>query len=130
MPLTPQPDDISDPYWAAARVGRLCLPACSHCGGVDFPPYPRCSTCFGDVTWTDVSGDVHILGVARITRSFSSADLPIPYDVMVARLDQHPSVLLWGSRPVGDVCFHPGDAACVAFCDASGWPCLTFEPRR
>lgn len=77
-----------------------------------------------------MSGDVHILGVARITRSFSSADLEIPYDVMIARLDQYPSVLLWGSRPAGDAGFNPGDGARVSFRDASGWPCLTFVPRR
>jgi uncharacterized protein len=53
----PAPDDVTRPYWEAARRGELRIMRCSGCGGHRHPPTPTCPECGGvDVEWASLSG--------------------------------------------------------------------------
>ncbi|MCV7278102.1 Zn-ribbon domain-containing OB-fold protein [Mycolicibacterium flavescens] len=41
-------DQVSEPYWAAARQGRLLIAKCRPCGRVHHYPRPFCPHCWSD----------------------------------------------------------------------------------
>jgi uncharacterized OB-fold protein len=54
----PQPDltDLTRPFWAAAREGRLVMQKCSRCGTSTFHPKPWCIECgCRALEWTDTA---------------------------------------------------------------------------
>jgi len=38
-------DHLSEPFWAAAKDDRLCVPKCTNCGTFRLPPSAYCFTC-------------------------------------------------------------------------------------
>lgn len=56
IPPTPQPDDLTRPYWAGARRGELRMQRCCECGEYQHPPRPHCMLCGSDVAWEKLSG--------------------------------------------------------------------------
>ncbi|MDP6345704.1 MAG: Zn-ribbon domain-containing OB-fold protein [Alphaproteobacteria bacterium] len=53
----PEPDADSAPYWQGCREHRLLLRRCTDCGGVQFPPGPRCPDCGARThDWVEASG--------------------------------------------------------------------------
>jgi uncharacterized protein len=38
-------DAITEPFWIAAKEGRLTAPKCTSCGTFRFPPTPFCPSC-------------------------------------------------------------------------------------
>lgn len=113
----PEPDDLTRPYWEAARNGRSVLPRCSSCGRFDLPPDIVCRRCGSTNpcwTWEPVSGR----GALRSWTVARQAFLPgidTPYvlaDVeldeqddlrTIARLDgAEPDALRIGDRVVTD----------------------------
>jgi uncharacterized OB-fold protein len=50
-------DTHTEPFWAAAREGRLVAPRCADCGTFRLPPSPFCPNCQSQrVDWTELSG--------------------------------------------------------------------------
>ena len=45
MAVVPGMTELTAPYWAAAREGRLVVPECRSCRQVWHPPLPRCPHC-------------------------------------------------------------------------------------
>jgi len=57
-PREPAADAALEPYWAAAREGRLLLKRCGACGKVHYYPRPLCPFCMsGDTEWLEATGD-------------------------------------------------------------------------
>ena len=86
----PVPDEVTEPYWAAAREGRLTAPRCTSCGALFFPPRPRCPTCLADeVAWETLSGRgvVHTFTVVRQAPHPAFAD-DVPYVIAVIEADE------------------------------------------
>jgi len=53
----PQPTPETEPFWTAAREGRLDLPKCDACGEAFFYPRLACPRCAStDVSWITASG--------------------------------------------------------------------------
>jgi uncharacterized OB-fold protein len=49
-------DHLSQPFWEAAKAGRLSVPHCGACGRHRLPPLPFCRHCqSGDMRWRDVA---------------------------------------------------------------------------
>lgn len=55
-PPQPLPDVDSEPFWAAARDGRLALCRCRDCRGWLQPPLERCRRCGGETGFETASG--------------------------------------------------------------------------
>lgn len=54
--VIPQPDEVSAPYWEAARRHELQIQRCA-CGTFQHPPAASCRHCQGtDLRWTPISG--------------------------------------------------------------------------
>ncbi len=50
-------DTALEPYWQAAREGRLLLKKCEDCGQVHYYPRPLCPFCMSaNTTWLEASG--------------------------------------------------------------------------
>ena len=57
----PQPDDLTAPYWDAARKHELHIQRCTNCAEYQHPPFAYCRQCnSGDLDWTRISGRGHI----------------------------------------------------------------------
>jgi uncharacterized protein len=53
----PQANELSRPYWEAARQGQLVLQKCGQCGTVRHYPRLLCDRCHSrEVAWTPASG--------------------------------------------------------------------------
>lgn len=53
----PSPDEVTSPYWEAARNHRLVVPKCASCARWQWPPTGRCDHCGSTRRdWTELSG--------------------------------------------------------------------------
>lgn len=76
----------TEPFWQAAKQGRLATPQCADCGAFRLPPTPFCPGCQSKaVNWKELSGDatvysfavVHgIPGMPELTLVAAVVDLP------------------------------------------------------
>lgn len=98
-PPQPLPDVDSEPFWAAARDGRLALCRCRDCRGWLQPPLERCRHCGGETGFETASGtgEVYSYIVVRHPSVPAFAHL-LPY--VVALVDLAEGVRLPG-RLVG-----------------------------
>ncbi len=55
--VIPQPDEVSSPYWEAARRHELKIQRCGSCSAYQHPPASNCRCCqSADMRWTQLSG--------------------------------------------------------------------------
>ena len=55
--VIPQPDEVSAPYWEAARRHELRIQRCGSCGAYQHPPAANCRSCQAtDLRWTQIGG--------------------------------------------------------------------------
>jgi uncharacterized OB-fold protein len=55
--VIPQPDEVSSPYWEAARRHELLIQRCGSCSAYQHPPAVSCRCCQDtDLQWTQISG--------------------------------------------------------------------------
>ena len=91
----PTADAETEPYWEAARQGRLLIRRCTACGKAHFYPRRFCPSCWS----TDVEGETAGGGAALYTWSVvHSNDLPpfrerLPYVAAVVDLDEGPRMM-------------------------------------
>ncbi len=53
----PTPDDLTQPYWDAAKQYELHMQNCGNCGNLQFSPEQKCLKCGGvNLSWKQVSG--------------------------------------------------------------------------
>jgi uncharacterized OB-fold protein len=63
----PVPSPSSQPYWDAAREGRLALPRCTSCDRLVYPPLPDCPDCDGgELRYEDLSGRGRVHAVTTV----------------------------------------------------------------
>ncbi|MEP6623150.1 MAG: Zn-ribbon domain-containing OB-fold protein [Acidimicrobiia bacterium] len=91
----PQPDLETQPFWDAARAGRLSIKHCNSCDQHHFYPRPFCPHCWSeDVEWVDASGRATLYTWSVVHRN----DLPpfpdrIPYVAAVVDLAEGPRMM-------------------------------------
>lgn len=115
----PEPDDVSAPYWQAARDRQLVVQVCRPCGSAQFPPDLVCHRCLGDeLAFQAVTGDGIVYSFAIYTRSFDPA-FDVPYALALVDLADRPEV-----RLMTNIVETPLDEITVGMAVE-----VTFEPR-
>ena len=91
----PQPDLETQPFWDAARDGRLLIKRCAACEQFHFYPRPFCPHCWSDaVEWVEASGRATLYTWSVVRRN----DLPpfpdrVPYVAAIVDLDEGPRMM-------------------------------------
>ena len=91
----PTPDLETQPYWDAARDGKLLIKRCNACGRAHFYPRPFCPHCWSeDVEWHEASGRATLYTFTIVRRN----DLPpfperVPYVAAVVDLAEGPRMM-------------------------------------
>jgi uncharacterized OB-fold protein len=86
----PQSDLETQPYWDAAREGRLLVKECHGCGQTFFYPRTYCPTCWSsDTDWKEASGRGTVYTFTIVRQN----DLPpfnerVPYVVAIVELEE------------------------------------------
>ena len=77
-----------EPYWEAARAGRLLLKQCADCGKTHYYPRPLCPFCMSANTeWLEASGDGSIYSWSVERRGTP------PYAIAFVSLPEGPTLL-------------------------------------
>jgi uncharacterized OB-fold protein len=95
----PVPNELSKPFWDAARERVLAMQRCQACGHFQHPPYPTCVNCMSvDLTFEPVEGKGAIYAYTIMyhtgDKRFASA---VPYASIIVELDQAPGALMAGN---------------------------------
>jgi uncharacterized OB-fold protein len=92
--------DLTRPFWAAAREGRLVLQKCQRCGTFNFHPKPWCVDCGNrDLVWTDAKpfGTIYSFTISRtVAMNFPGWEAELPVLMCLIDLDD-------GARMYGQV---------------------------
>ena len=84
----PRPTELSEPYWAACREGRLTVQRCKSCDGYVFIPQPCCGTCLSeDLEWVESSGRGMLYSFTTVYRP-QQPTFEVPYTVIVVELEE------------------------------------------
>jgi len=90
----PLPDEVSLPYWEAARDHRLVVQVCRECRAAQFPPDLVCHACLGaDLDFEESAGRGQLYTFAVYTRAFDAA-FEVPYVLALVDLVDRPGVRL------------------------------------
>lgn len=92
---------VDDPFWEAAREGRLIFQQCDDCSYIRWPAAGVCPECLSrGWAWADVEGTGTVWSHVVYHRAYSKSGLsPIPYNVVLIELDCGPRLI---SRLVGE----------------------------
>lgn len=124
---SPQPNELSRPYWEAAADGRLVLQCCTACGKVRHYPRVLCDSCYSDAAhWKPASGrgTLHSWTVAHHAfHPAFAADLP--YTLVTVDLEDGVRAL---GRWRGDAALALGQAVQGRFEARAGGVDLVFVP--
>ena len=84
---TPELNPEVEPFFAAAKEGRLLLKRCLSCGEAHHYPRAQCPFCFGDTEWTEASGEGEIYACTVLRRA------KVPYAVAYVTLAEGPRMM-------------------------------------
>lgn len=92
MPDKPVPpmDPWTEPYWAAAREGRLLIQRCQSCDRNIFYPRISCPFCFsGELEWVEASGRGTVYSFSVVKNNSPSAFMAdMPFVIAIVRLEE------------------------------------------
>jgi uncharacterized protein len=95
-PARPIPDTSGalEPFFAAARAGRLVVQRCAGCGALRFPPRELCSACLSTAaTWQEVSGRGEIFSYNVMHQIYHPGfAASVPYAVVSVKLAEGPKI--------------------------------------
>jgi len=99
----PHPNEISQPFWDAAKRHELQIQRCNACGAHIFYPREACSECLAaDLIWIPVSGKgtLYSYTIAQAPTHPAFAD-DVPYVIAIVALEEGPHITtnLVGCRP-------------------------------
>jgi uncharacterized OB-fold protein len=92
----PVADEISAPFWEAARERRLVIQRCSDCGYYNHPPRPFCDACLSQrLAFESVSGrgSIYTFTVMH-QRDVSGFENEAPFINIVVELAEQPMLLM------------------------------------
>lgn len=127
----PEATPETQPFWDAAREGRLLIKRCGSCGEAHYPPRGPCPFCHAPETaWEEASGTGRIYSFS-IMRVGPGA----PYAIAYVELDEGPRMLTnivaaeGESAPPASLAI--GDEVCLTFTETEegGPPVPMFGPR-
>ncbi|MET7841374.1 Zn-ribbon domain-containing OB-fold protein [Streptomyces sp. NPDC005356] len=89
----PVPTELTEPFWAAARQGKLVVPQCSDCGLRFFVPEPACPGCLSrSWTYQPSSGSGTVYSVTVVHRA-PGPGFEVPFALAVVDLDDGATML-------------------------------------
>ena len=122
----------SEPFWQAARAGRLIIPRCRACGRNSFYPRPSCPFCFSDeLEWIECSGRGTVYSFTVVTNNAPSAFMAdLPFVIAIVRLEEGVQMLtnIVDCRPEALCCDMPVEVTFARLTDEMTLP--KFRPRR
>lgn len=94
MKVLPVPNELTAPYWDAAREHRLAIQRCA-CGRLAHPPVARCPACAGnDFSWPTMSGRATVYAFTVVHHSVHPVSAgATPYVVALVELDEGPRIV-------------------------------------
>ena len=98
---TPATTDLTQPFWDAARQGRLAIQRCQDCSYYNHPPRPLCDRCLSDrLAFEDVSGSGTVWSYTVMhQKSVAGFEESVPYLTALIELDEQPMLLLPSNLP-------------------------------
>lgn len=98
MPV-PQVEPLTEPFWAAARDGRLVVQRCTDCGTFRHLPHVLCAACQSAAyDWVESAGRGTVFTYTVVTHPVHAATAAVvPYNVVVVELDDCGGVLVPGN---------------------------------
>lgn len=91
----PKVDDLTRPFWEAARRHELLLQRCKQCGEYRYPPGFTCPECLSDdLEWVKASGRGTIYTWTVFHKVYHPAfAAEAPYPVIAVELDEGPRMI-------------------------------------
>ena len=84
----PQPTELSEPYWEAARRGELLYVRCRSCSTLFFPPLEACISCQSqDLAWEPSAGRGTVY-TYTVLHGAPSAGFPVPSVLAIIDVDE------------------------------------------
>lgn len=95
MPV-PVIEPLTEPFWAAAREGRLVIQRCRDCGTFRHLPHVLCAVCRSSAhDWVESAGRGTVFTYTIVTHPVHGAVIDVvPYAVVVVELDDCGNVLV------------------------------------
>jgi uncharacterized OB-fold protein len=123
----PNPDQLSEPFWAALAEHRVMVQECPACGRRRFPRLPSCPYCAsegGDEV--EAAGTGVVYSFVRVHRALTPATVgEVPYCVATVDLDGGGRLFARVEPPEA---VEIGLAVTPLFIDHDGWTELRFAP--
>ena len=102
----PAVTELTQPFWDAAKAGRLAIQRCGDCKHYNHPPRPLCDACLSDnLAFEDVTGSGTVWSYTVMhQKSVAGFEDSVPYLTALVELDEQPMLLLPSNLPgVSDV---------------------------
>lgn len=92
----PVPDELTSPFWAAAREQRLLVQRCKSCGHFNHPPRGQCDICVSeDLEFREVSGRGKVYSYTLMyQRNVPGFENELPYLNVAVELEEQPDLVL------------------------------------
>jgi uncharacterized OB-fold protein len=100
----PAADDLSRPFWDAARDHRLVLQRCASCGYYNHPPRLACDACLSmQLQFEPVSGrgTIYTFTVMH-QRDVAGFESEAPFINLVVELEEQPRLLMVSNLPLAE----------------------------
>ncbi len=90
----PMNEELSRPFWDAAKRHELVLPRCRTCSNIFFYPRERCPDCFSDdLEWTRASGMGRLYSFTIVYQAGHPAFQPdTPHIYAIIQLNEGPKI--------------------------------------
>ncbi|MBV8360226.1 MAG: OB-fold domain-containing protein [Deltaproteobacteria bacterium] len=100
----PSPDEITRPFWEAAREQRLVIQRCTTCNYYNHPPRTVCDSCLSqELCFEPVSGRgrIHTFTVMH-QRDVPGFESEAPFINIVVELEEQPMLLMVSNLPISE----------------------------
>ena len=100
----PVPDQISQPFWEAAKARQLAVQRCQTCHYYNHPPRTVCDSCLSqELRFEQVSGRGRILTFTVMhQRDVPGFESEAPFINIVVELEEQPMLLMVAHLPLGE----------------------------
>src|SRR5260221_8058515 len=117
--IPPGVTEETEPFWAAAKEGRLIVERCSSCGAESFPPRGMCRCCRARaMVPVEITSRGHVYSLT-VNYQRWLPDLEVPYAIVLVEFPDHPGV-----RVAGRLRGCPPEEAAIGMAVGIG-----FQPR-
>ena len=98
---TPLITDLTQPFWDAAKQGRLAIQRCADCAYYNHPPKPACDNCqSSNLAFEDVAGKGAVWSYTVMhQKSVAGFEEAVPYLTALVELDEQPMLLMVTNLP-------------------------------